>query len=292
MTTIRTSPYTAVHHARRQLGLPTGEVSPLRNHATDVYVLPDQNIVARVRPLHQARETIRTWSLLNWLHGHGYPAAQPLGEPVQDPAGYVVTFWVHYPQPPFPPSASALGALLRELHSLPQPPVTLPEYQPLAHLTDTLARNTALTSSQRTWLASAVEEAVHAYRSLGPSPLGHGFIHGDAYPGNTLWDDGLVRLGDWDEAATGPRELDLANTLQGAHRFGRSEQEINAFLHAYGHDPRSWPGLSVLIRMRDLHTLGSFIRRADQGDIPASRELDHRLQTLRAGHRTARWGTH
>lgn len=37
--------------------------------------------------------------------------------------------------------------------------------------------------------------------------------------------------------------------------------------------------------MRDLHALGCFIRRADRGDIPGSRELDHRLHALRAGHR-------
>ncbi|MFD7552199.1 phosphotransferase enzyme family protein [Streptomyces sp. NPDC059816] len=293
MTTMRTSPHTAVHDARRQLGLPTGEVIPLRNHATDVYLLPDQHIVARVRPLARADETIQTWALLRWLHDHGFPAAQPVGEPVQEPeSGYIVTFWVHYPQPPAPPPASALGALLRELHALPDPPVKLPDYQPLVNLTDTLARSTTLTESRRRWLAAAAEETVHAYRSLGPSPLGHGLIHGDAYPGNTLWDDGLVRLGDWDEAATGPRELDLANTIQGAHRFGRSEQEINAFTRAYSHDPRTWPGLQILIGMRDLHTLGSFIRRADRGDTQAALELDHRLHTLQTGRRTVRWGIH
>ncbi|MEV4927880.1 phosphotransferase family protein [Streptomyces roseoverticillatus] len=61
-------------------------------------------------------------------------------------------------------------------------------------------------------------------------------MHGDAYPGNTLWDGESVRLGDWDEAATGPRELDLANTHQGA-RFGRTPAAIDAFTSAYGHSP-------------------------------------------------------
>lgn len=50
-------------------------------------------------------------------------------------------------------------------------------------------------------------------------PLGYGWIHGDAYPGNTLWDSDEALLADWDEVGTGPRELDLVNTHQGA-RFG------------------------------------------------------------------------
>ncbi|MFE7130808.1 phosphotransferase [Streptomyces sp. NPDC057638] len=290
MTTMRTSPHTAVHDARRQLGLPTGEVVPLRTHATDVYLLPEQHIVARVRPSAQADEAIRTWALLRWLHDHGFPAAQPVGEPVQSP-DHIVTFWVHYPQPPAPPPASALGALLRELHSLPSPPVELPEYQPLTHLTDALNRSNAVAEDQRAWLTAAIEETLHAYRELD-TPLGHGLVHGDAYPGNTLRDGTIVRLGDWDEAATGPRELDLANTIQGGFRFGRTQAEIDAFTHAYGHDPRTWPGLNVLIGMRDLHTLGAFIRRADRGDTHAARELHHRLHTLRTGHHTARWGIH
>ncbi|MFE3073586.1 phosphotransferase family protein [Streptomyces sp. NPDC059247] len=292
MTTMRTSPHDAVRDASRHLGLPPGPVTPLRSHATHVYLLPDQQTVARVRPLTDAPASARTTTLLHWLHAHGFPATQPLADPVEDPAsGYIVTFWTHYPQPPIPPPAAALGTLLNALHALPHPPVTLPQYEPLAHLRDSLDRTTTLTTRQRTWLTTAVDEAVHAYRALD-SPLGHGLIHGDAYPGNTLWDGDLVRLGDWDEAATGPRELDLANTLQGAVRFGRTEREINEFLDAYGHDPRPWPGLRVLTRMRDLHTLGSFIRRADRGDDRATHELTHRLHTLQTGHHNARWGIH
>src|SRR6476661_3329516 len=50
--------------------------------------------------------------------------------------------------------------------------------------------------------------------------LGYGWIYGDAYPGNTLWDGKRALLGDWDEVGTGPRELDLVNTHQGARSAG------------------------------------------------------------------------
>ena len=127
----------------------------------------------------------------------------------------------------------------------------------------------------RRWLPAAVDQALEDYSRLD-FPLGHGLLHGDAYPGNTLWDGARALLGDWDEAAFGPREIDLANTFQGV-RFGRTEAELSAFAHGYGYDPRPWPGLATLTTMRDLHTLGSFIRRADRGDAAAAAQLALRL---------------
>ncbi|UQI45897.1 phosphotransferase [Streptomyces sp. HU2014] len=56
------------------------------------------------------------------------------------------------------------------------------------------------------------------------------------------------------------------------------------------YDPRDGQG-PLLIAIRDLHTLGSFIRRAGTGDTEATRQLEHRRSTLRSGHTTARWDT-
>ncbi|MFF3956180.1 phosphotransferase family protein [Streptomyces sp. NPDC001890] len=115
-------------------------------------------------------------------------------------------------------------------------------------------------------------------------PLGEGTLHGDAYPGNCLWDEATstVRLGDWDEASTGPREVDLANTYQGV-RFGRTKSELLAFRDSYGYDIAAWPGLPVLTQIRDMHTLGPYIKRADRGDAQALQELEFRIGTLQHG---------
>lgn len=118
--------------------------------------------------------------------------------------------------------------------------------------------------------------------------LGEGFIHGDAYPCNMLWDGDHAVLGDWDEVAHGPRELDLVNTHQGA-RFGRDLAERKAFTAAYGWDVTSWSGFPTLRAMRDLHTLAVYIERSDSGDALAATELQHRLTTLRHGDAMARW---
>lgn len=63
------------------------------------------------------------------------------------------------------------------------------------------------------------------------------------------------------------------------------------FSTTYGHDLTNWPGLPVLTSLRDLHTLGTFIRRTEQGDTEAAAQLAVRLNTLDHGHRTASWAT-
>ncbi|MGW7488995.1 phosphotransferase family protein [Streptomyces sp. NPDC054786] len=78
------------------------------------------------------------------------------------------------------------------------------------------------------------DELLDAYAHLD-FPLGQGLVHGDAYPGKTLRDGSAATLGDWDEAAIGPRETDLANTFQGV-RFGRTPAQLRAFSDAYGYD--------------------------------------------------------
>jgi hypothetical protein len=292
MTTTYAAQEDAVRDACRTLGLSARGLTPLRRHATSVYLLPQDGIVARVSPWDQREPVARSVALTRWLAAQGLAVTEPIAapQPLECPP-HTITFWNHYPQPDGPPpSPEHLGRLLRQLHGLPLPPVELPPYQPLAALRETVERSTTLSASDRLWLQGAVAESLDAYRHL-EFPLGEGLLHGDAYPGNTLWNGREALLGDWDEAAFGPREIDLANTFQGV-RFGRTQQELTAFVHAYGYDPARWPRLTVLTKMRDLHTLGSFIRRVDRGDAAAVEQLTFRLKTLRSGDHEAKWNTH
>ncbi|WP_344119451.1 phosphotransferase enzyme family protein [Streptomyces blastmyceticus] len=290
MTTTQASPEEVVRAACRDLGLPSGDLMPVRNHANSVYLLPEWGAVARVSPSVKADRIATSIELTRWLVSQGFPSVEPMDvpQPICRPPS-IVTFWKHYPQQDRAlPSPGHLGTLLRRLHDLPPAPIHLPHFRPLTSLGDAVATSQTLTPGARTWLAGCITELTTAYADL-EFPLGTGLVHGDAYPGNTLWDGNSVRLGDWDDAAFGPRELDLANVFQGAARFGRSTQELREFTRAYGYDPSSWPGLAVLTRIRDLHTLGSFIRRADSGDTRAERQLMHRLGTLRQGDSQAAW---
>lgn len=227
--------------------------------------------------------------IAEWLLSHNFPTVSPIevDQPVEVD-DRTVTFWRYYPQHHRPaPSAAHLGGLLRELHAIPEaPPVPLEPYQPLVSLGRELASTTSLDADDRNWLQRRRTDLVDAFQDFR-SELGSGLIHGDAYPGNTLWDGDQVILGDWDEVAYGPRELDLTNTHQGA-RFGRSTIERDQFTAAYGWDVTNWPGYSLYCEIRDLHTLAAYLRRSEQ-DAVAAKELQYRVRTLRTADRAARW---
>jgi hypothetical protein len=278
-----------VQAACLQAGLDGTTATPLHRHATSVWLLQDRGVVARIDHSANQRRAGLAVTITRWLLEQGFPAIEPID--VDQPVaigGAAVTFWQYYPQSDrAAPSAGALGTLLRRLHELPQPPVALDDYVPLAHLGAALESDLLIPDEDRAWLADRRQQLLTAYRQLDYA-LGVGFIHGDAYPGNTLWDGELVRLGDWDEVARGPRELDLVNTHQGA-RFGRSTAERQAFTDAYGWDVTAWSGYPILREMRDLHTLGAFSERAARGDDVAVAELRHRVAMLRVGDANGRW---
>lgn len=284
------SPESAARRACRASGLSEERLVSLRQHTTSVFLLPGaEDTVVRVSPASQKQHLDTAVVLARWLAAQRFPATEPAEVPQPVVEGdHVITFWKHYPQPDSgAPSAGHLGTLLRRLHALPDPPTRLPSYRPLASLQAALVSASGLRPDARGWLRTRCRELLDSYDRL-TFPLGQGLIHGDAYPGNTLWDGSIARLGDWDEAAVGPRELDLANTFQGI-RFGRPRAELDVFSLRYGYDIRRWPGLPVLCGIRDLHTLGSYIRRADGGDEAAARQLSHRIETLQKGDTEAQW---
>lgn len=279
----------AARAACATVDLDSSSLRVLHHHATPVYLLAALDVVVRVSRGEDRQRSATSVALTGWLADHDIPVTEPLRltQPIEV-ADVAVTFWRYYPQPDRPrPGAGALGAILRRLHQLPAPPVALPVYRPLIRLGAVLAGPTWLPADEHAWLEASRQDLLEQYARL-PSKLGVGFVHGDAYPGNTLWDGDRVILGDWDEAATGPRELDLINTHQGA-RVGRSRDERDAFNAAYGWDVTAWAGWPTLRAMRDLHTLAAFIERGRAGDQTAVAEVEHRIATLRAGDVAARW---
>lgn len=288
MTTTRT--LAVLHEACSRTGLDASDAVPLHQHAATLYLFETERVVVRLNHDGDDRRRARTGlELTRWLTRGGFPSVAPTNaEQPLDVDNYTVTFWCYYPQNGRPkPTADHLGAILRQLHALPTPPVELTPYQPLKHFGDSVKGSTSLPTCDRAWMLTRRTELLAEYEQLD-FPLGHGWIHGDAYPGNTLWDGDRALLGDWDEVGTGPRELDLVNTHQGT-RFGRPQAERDAFTSAYGYDVTAWSGFPVLREMRDLHTLGSYIRLADTGNKQAAIELGRRLDTLKRGDTDAQW---
>ena len=275
--------------ACEQVGLDAGDAQLLRAPSNAVWLLPRTAAVVRIgRKQHEGLRFEAGVTLTRWLAEHDIPVTEPLMDQVVYIDDATVTVWRYYPQHDRgEPPMGDLGAILRRLHTLADPvPVELHPYPPLAGLTTILGSQAAprvLDPDDLTWLSERASELLDRYEGL-EFGLGVGFIHGDPYGGNCLWDGDRVVLGDWDEASIGPREWDLIPSCHDHFRFGAPAEDLAQFFREYGLDLeefRSGPVFSVLIAMRDLHTLTGYIRRAAGDDRAAARELHRRLGMLR-----------
>ena len=155
----------------------------------------------------------------------------------------------------------------------------LPDFTPVRDRLDDV-----LPDADRTWLLAEITDTRARLAALD-WPLGTGFIHGDAWAGNLLWDtDAGARrclLGDWDGLSRGPREIDLIPTWHAATRYGRGPAWAEAFTAAYGYDLAGWDGYPLLSRMRDLVQLTGPLRRTRPGTVFED-VLRQRLAGIRA----------
>ncbi|WP_112273527.1 phosphotransferase enzyme family protein [Lentzea terrae] len=282
-------------------GLDDADARLIHHYANVVCLLPAERVVARIARDGQVGRVQTALHLARWLTDvHGYPATAPLPslEPVVVDDSTVVTFWAYYPQPPgvVSPDSAHLGRLVRRLHQLPTPPVNLPlpVWQPLRSLEALVTGpngSAALSRGDQRWLLNRIDEVRRDLAALD-WPLGFTTIHGDAWAGNLLWDtaatDVPVRLGDWDTACHGPREVDLIPSWHAAVRYGRGPQWAEAFALAYGYDLSAWDdGFPILFAMRDLVQLAGPLRRAaDESTFAAA--VQQRLDGIKAGDHS-RW---
>jgi hypothetical protein len=112
--------------------------------------------------------------------------------------------------------------------------------------------------------------------------------------GNLLWTPNAtprpdrVLLGDWDQVAHGPREVDLIPTWHAAHRYGKGPSWTGNFVHHYRHDLTGWSGFPTLLAMRDLAQISGPLHRAAHSQ-PHARALRQRVIDLQAGDTSTIW---
>jgi len=287
----RASPGEALDAACASVGLNADGAQVLHDRANIVYKLARLPIVARLRyappPSPWTNRLSVSIRVTAWLNTLGFPAVRPLDteQPVTA-HGYLVTFW-DYLEATGPPweDVDSLGHLLRALHKLPAPPLDLPAASPLGSLPEDTEQCAWLTDAQRSWLCARYQELQHQY-ALTTWTLGRGMIHGDAYPENLIHTRDRVVLSDWDSVSYGPREQDIVPTSI-RYRFGHPKAEWDQFCAAYGVHPDDLPGLAVLHQMRELRTLGPYIRTT--GRPPAQAEVSHRVADLMNETQTEPW---
>lgn len=283
-------------------GLVSGDARLVHHYSNAVFVLPTESAVARLTTGPRTADAVTTsQTAVAWLTGEmrfGASAPLPGVAPVVMDGHLIVSFWRYYPQPgpgsvrPF--KAGDLGRLLAGLHALPDPPMSLPRWQPLGSLRSALLPEQTyegLDAAEKSWLLAHMRDVSDAVMERD-WPLGTGLIHGDAWAGNLLWDTTTspdqVILGDWDSVSIGPREIDLIPTWHAAVRYAKPSAWVDEFIDAYGYDLAGSDRIDLLMQMRDLVQLTGPLRRAARSPVH-HRALRQRFEAIRDGERSMTW---
>ncbi|WP_433499156.1 phosphotransferase [Sphaerimonospora sp. CA-214678] len=280
----------ALSDACMQVGLAPDGARLLRVHANAIYHLPRENAVARVRnasALDRMRFAVQTAA---WLVDQGFPALRPLevAQPVVVGA-CLVTFWEYLPSlDGRRADVTHLAGLLRALHQHPLPPFPLPPIRPVGNTAADASASTVLSEGERNWLIARCAELEEGFAQRATT-LPQGFVHGDAHTNNLLPhpDHGWVLI-DWDSVGIGPPEYDFMPIYLRPRRFGYPDSLWREFCKAYGIDPDGSSNLNLLAEIREVRSLGAFIRAAEY-NTAARAELANRLSSLMTGDRARRW---
>jgi hypothetical protein len=117
-------------------GLDSSGAEVVYQRANTVYKLASMPVIVRLRYTSGSTAVLERLSAsvraTQWLYEMGFPAVRPLDVPQPVAAhGFLVTFWHFIPTRPAGRDIAALAGLLRQLHTLPVPPVALPATAPV-----------------------------------------------------------------------------------------------------------------------------------------------------------------
>ncbi|MEU4590772.1 phosphotransferase [Micromonospora aurantiaca (nom. illeg.)] len=279
----RTRP--ALAEVCRRLELSDADAVLIRHHTNAVYAVGD--VVVKIAPADFGVERISAVvAVVRWLVGRGFPTVglssrlpQPLlvGE-------HAVTVWQRLdPANDSPVTMGELGTLLRQLHALPAPPVSLPTLEPVDNIRRSVQRSMILTAEDRGLLLKRLEPLAARWLEMS-FPRGASLIQSDPQTRNALRRfDGTPVLADWDGAAVGPREWDLATVAVHCRRFTPpGNAAFSDFTAAYGWDVTSWRGFEELCQLRELQMIATNARKSRPG-TEAEAEVLRRISALRRG---------
>jgi len=255
----------------------------VRHQTNAVYRLVTAPVMVKVvRP--GISHTKNVVELVSWLVDQRVPTVE-LVDGIRQPlelAGCSVALWHYLPQDR-PISAGDIAAPLLALHSVPSPPVALPELDPLGAIHRSILASRIISDSERGTLLRHWARLVDLVPGLRYAS-GARLIHGDPQHRNTLWDrrTGLPVLCDWESAAVGHVEWDLVTIEVHCRRFGFPAADYDDFCRRYGRDVRDWEGYPVLRDLRELRMITTNARKSASG-TPAAIEVRRRIADLDAG---------
>ncbi|MEU2169500.1 phosphotransferase family protein [Micromonospora chersina] len=276
----------------RRLGYPDSDAALLRHHTNAVYAVGD--VVIKIAPASFGLERARAMvAVVDWLEARGFPTVglhSALVQPLQVD-GHAVTVWQRLdPAHNQPISVAELGTLLRRLHALPTPPMPLPVLRPIHSIERSVARSTILDGNERDLLMGRLKVLAARWDALR-FPREATLIQSDPQTRNALRRfDGTPVLADWDGAALGPREWDIATVAVHCRRFDPpGDTPFAEFTTTYGWDATASPQFEELCQLRELQMIATNARKSRPG-TEAADEVHRRIAGLRDdGAELTRW---
>ena len=182
----------------------------------------------------------REFAVVSAAHQMGVPTPRPLlldadGDLLGRPA-LVLTYVdgaTEFNPTDLPGTTVAMARQLAAIHTCQIPPGLRPHLQDrAARLAETLAARPD--RADETIDESAVRAALAGHRPTSSNPAG--LLHGDFWPGNVLWKDGVIAaVIDWEDAAFGDPLYDAATTrldVLWAYGWDAMEQFTQAYAEA------------------------------------------------------------
>lgn len=242
------------------------------------------DVLVRVRPQADGGVADREVHLAVALVEAGVPVTElvePAGQPFQE-GGPVVTAW-RWAEVGGVAGPTELGRLARTLREhTADIALTVPVFDPIeavlgavAHLPDG-DPEAAFVRSRAASLAGSWADAAMA------DPLGPAVVHGDLHAGNVVAAPGGALLTDLELAGAGPSSYDAAPAVVARSRYGGDERALDAFLDAFGADPRRWSGFATFVSVYELWVTAWAVGVRHQ-DPTWAQEASRRVATLRDG---------
>ncbi|GAA3761973.1 phosphotransferase enzyme family protein [Salinactinospora qingdaonensis] len=269
---------------------PTGaELIKFTNNAA--FRLPHHPVVVRIAGSRTVRERITTVvHAARWFADHDIPAVRLL-EGVDQPVcvdEHAATLWHHVPATGPAPTGQDLGAIIRSIHALPEPPFDLPRWNLLGKIHTRIDDATGVPAGDLDWLRTRCEELEDELAELDYA-LPAGVIHGDPFLGNLIPGPSGPVICDFDGVSHGPREWDLTPAAVGKLRMDYATDAHTPLAKSYGFDVLTWPGFASLRRLRELQLVTSVLPNLAEATPRIRKQWEHRYRTLRANDTHTRW---
>ncbi|MFE2847407.1 aminoglycoside phosphotransferase family protein [Streptomyces scopuliridis] len=244
----------------------------------------------RVARAGQLAAATREVHVASWLAKNDVPAVRPID--VQQPVeadGRPVTFWVELPSHEHG-TAMDMALLLKRLHALPKPEISLGYLDPFVRIAERLDAATTIRDEDRRWLHGLRRDLAAAWAER-PTGLPNCAVHGDAWPGNLVRTSTGPLLMDLERFSVGPPEWDLVSTAVRRKTTGAATaEEYDEFCEAYGADVTEWTGYRTLAGIRELR-MATYAARHAASNPEWTGQAQHRIDCPhgRCGSRPWTW---